>query len=363
MPNITKRPLSEKEFKNLLVYNILRDKKEISRADLTSITNINAVSISNYTNAFIKKGLFTEKQFGASSGGRPPIILELESKNNCAIGLSVSRNKIIGTVANLAGERMGEMTEKKLDTGDIKNAALSVISDLKKMSSQKLIKGVGLSAEKDNCDTVGLDRMLADEFNTEVYTSEPAVTSAYIEYLTQTGYEAKKFLYSHGDTGECIYFDHHGMYTCEDDGIESCRYLKAWDSEMSVENTAKKMVKQGMKTEITKYAEEGEVTDYAVYHAAADKDALACEIVEFSAINLGVRLSYLINSFSPERLVIGGRAKESGPLFIDSVKNSIKKFALENISGKLEVFYSNMQDESAAMGAAALVVREIFMGA
>jgi hypothetical protein len=98
----TKKLISDKEYKNLLIYNILRNKEEISRADLTSITNINPVSISNYANAFLKKGFIVEKQLGTSSGGRPPIMLELNSERSLQ-GDFISEDTVTTVVGNLAG--------------------------------------------------------------------------------------------------------------------------------------------------------------------------------------------------------------------------------------------------------------------
>ena len=93
MTFITKKPCTDKAIKTLRIYSILLDKKEVSRSDLTVITGVNAVSISQYVSSFLKDGLVIEKEVGESSGGRPPVILELAQTIFC-MGIHILSNKI-----------------------------------------------------------------------------------------------------------------------------------------------------------------------------------------------------------------------------------------------------------------------------
>ena len=93
MTFITKKPNTDKAIKTLRIYSILLEKKEVSRSDLTLITGVNAVSISQYVSSFIKDGLVIEKEIGESSGGRPPVILQLNESIFC-MGIHILSDQI-----------------------------------------------------------------------------------------------------------------------------------------------------------------------------------------------------------------------------------------------------------------------------
>ena len=74
--------LSEKEIKNLEVLELISKKGVISRTDISKITGINIVSISNYIKDYIDRKLVDEKGLDVSSGGRKPELVELPTNEN-----------------------------------------------------------------------------------------------------------------------------------------------------------------------------------------------------------------------------------------------------------------------------------------
>ena len=364
MPDFTKIPQSDKEYKNLRIYHILRERGEVSRADLTSITKINAVSISNYINAYMKKGLIIEREIGASSGGRPPILLELNKEDAFTIGIHVDEFFIKGIVINLTVDQV-KIDERKIESTDLKDSIRQVINSLKEGIDKEKIKGIALSVEHPGVDSQKIAITIENELNMIVYTGIPSMAAAYAESLYGNNIYENTFLYSYKDLGECVFFENFGFYTSEEEGIANCEYLRPWRGDMSIENSARRIIKEGAKTEIINMASSatGKVTDIDVFSAARENDTVAIEVLEFAGLNLGVRLAYLVNVFKPKKLILGGGVEKSGNHFIAPVKKSIQRLALEDISGKVEVAYASLANEYAvATGAAALVIRELFMG-
>jgi predicted transcriptional regulator len=60
--------LSDKERKNLAILELVRKKGPISRTEISHVTDINIVSISNYIKSYISKGIVAETGWDASTG-------------------------------------------------------------------------------------------------------------------------------------------------------------------------------------------------------------------------------------------------------------------------------------------------------
>ena len=54
------RILTDKERKNLAILEVIRKNGPISRTDISKITELNIVTVSNYVNHYIKKGLLVK---------------------------------------------------------------------------------------------------------------------------------------------------------------------------------------------------------------------------------------------------------------------------------------------------------------
>ena len=65
--------LTDKERKNLAILETVKRSGPISKADVSKITKLNIVTVSNYVNDFVEKGLIIEKvlMFQAAAAGRP----------------------------------------------------------------------------------------------------------------------------------------------------------------------------------------------------------------------------------------------------------------------------------------------------
>ena len=363
MPIFTKKPRNEKEYKNIRIYNILKEKMEMSRADLTAITNINAVSISNYVNAFLKKGLIVEREIGASSGGRPPILLELNNKTAFTIGVYMSEFYVKSVCVDMSVNEIKHF-EKKISTKGAEEAVLESIRVVKEGIGSDCVKGIAVTLENQEVSIANIERNIESEFNTQIYTFSPAVSEAYLETLSRGAVPEDNFLYSYKDIGECVFFENQRFYT-KDDDMEKCAYLRPWGDGMSVRAYAKKLAEQGGKTGSTDAdkVSPDSITEENIFNTARNNDTAAIDILEFAGLNLGVRLAYLINIFNPKKLILGGGVQKSEEHFIEPVKRSIQKLALEEVFRKVNITYSGLENEcAAATGAAALVIREVFMG-
>ena len=363
MLSFTRIPRNEKEGKNITIYNILREKGEVSRSDISGLTKINVVSISNYINAFIKNGLILEKQIGESSGGRPPILLDLNSDNVYTIGLHVCDSYILGVAVDFAIKTVNKV-KKEVGSGNLEQTIIDAINALKKDNGN--IKGIALVSENTNIDIVNLAKKIQDEFQIDLYIDKASISAAYAESVLGSGYSAAPLLYSYKDIGDCVFLlDDSSFYIWDGKSQDNLAYLRPWSADMGIKNYAREIIKKGVGTEIIHLAGGSidNVTEREVIEAVKKNDNVAIEILEFTGLNLGVRLAYLINIFKPKKLILGGGIEKAGKYFIEPLKKSIEKLAKDETLKSLKIENSTLGEEAVATGAAALIIREIFMGA
>jgi hypothetical protein len=355
----TKRPINDREIKNLQIYSILRNKKEVSRADLTAITGINAVSISNYTNVFIKNGLIIEKEIGLSSGGRPPIMLELNGAGAFSIGIHINSNqaKCVVMSADMATQKFFSIEES--DNNILQNIVAAINTTSESISKEQ-IKNVFVSIENINNEQELLEQM-EKELSFPVYLCDTSVAGAYNEKLREKIVDDNaSFIFSYRDTGRCAFVKGEKFFTEEDSkDDEVYRYLSAWNTDLSIVSCANRVMRNNVDTMLRSFEK---IDEMAVYGAAKNGDSLAIEILEFVGLTLSVRLSYLINMLKPSKIIIDGVLGHEQEIFLEGIKRGIKTLACNNNINISEINYGENDPFSIATGTAGLGIREMFIG-
>jgi len=368
MLSFTKKPETDKEIKNITLYNILKKKGQMSRSSISKLTNVNMVSISNYVNSFIKKGLLLEKQTGRSSGGRPPIFVDLNRETTYAIGIHVTDISVRGTTVNSTVEVVNNF-KKEPATGNIASHVLEAIEYLKSTVQGSFLKGIAIVFSLScDADSMSLQKIINERYlscseNIPLYIAKAPLAGAYAEIVQDSDFPVNKIIYSFGDLGSCILWDNFSFYTSRDEGIEHLQYLKPWNEIMSIRHMAKELINKGIGTEIVHFTQDrsGGITDNDVISAANKNDSVAIEILEFVGLNLGVRLAFLVNVFEPKKLIFGGGVERAGKYFIDPLRKSIERLSTQKALKHLDVKSSTLGEKAVALGAAALVIRELFM--
>ena len=98
-----------------------------------------------------------------------------------------------------------------------------------------------------------------------------------------------------------------------------------------------------------------------VIQAAQGQDQLAKELLEHTAMQLGIRIAYLVNLLNPEVVIIGGGIEKAGALLLEPVWRSVKKYGYEEPASLVDVLPAQLGENGVALGAACWVVREVFI--
>jgi glucokinase len=94
------------------------------------------------------------------------------------------------------------------------------------------------------------------------------------------------------------------------------------------------------------------LTSEDIYNAGTEGDILALEVFRKMGFYLGIALADLVNVLNPEVIVIGGGASAGWDLFIDHVREEIKKRAFREPAERAKLVRAQLGDDAGILGAA-----------
>ena len=398
--------LTEREEKNFQILELLRQRGPLTRTELSQGTGFNIVTVSNYVNQFLKHGLVSERGFDISTGGRKPILVELSAKTGFAVGIDLgltgtANAQIVMVVTDLRGQIVHRVVKPR--TTDDMDRVLQdlgrIIHELLKSSpvETKKIQGIGVglpgimderagtiretSRHGIRTNYVAIRDQLEAELHLPVLMGSDSTLAGYGELRLGLERPVENLIYLYSDVGTSLIFNGHiywgsggsagelGVFVPTDDDyltwIKSPSFVlsNVWD--LGLATQAKKLIEEGHPTSIQALAQEeqGSIDLDRVLRAAQSGDQLARELIEHAAMQLGIRIAYLVNLLNPEVVIIGGGIEKAGSLLLEPVWRSVKKYAYEEPASLVDVLPAQLGENAVALGAACWVIREVFIQA
>src|SRR5262245_53589618 len=93
-----------REINQALVLGIIRDRGPIPRTEIAQQAHLSLATVSGITGELIERGLVYEREVGASTGGRPPILLALNPRAGLVIGAKLTETQIVAALTDLGAE-------------------------------------------------------------------------------------------------------------------------------------------------------------------------------------------------------------------------------------------------------------------
>jgi len=368
----TTPPLTDREKKNLLFLDLIKKRKSISRTELSKLTDINMVTVSNYINAYLKKGLVIEGGYEVSSGGRRPELIALNKEWGYVLGIDIGEKHIRGIVADLDMKVLAEESIRGYKKEKIESLLDKILKNLTEGSSKidkTRIKKIGIGVSTNSSDVT--EEIIKAKETIEKEIKIPALIRKGVlcaasgeKNLNPEAMEASSALYVYTDLGEVILIKDDGFYEAGDKDSEYA-YMRPWDRRLSIVSEAKRIIDGGVGSKIVNISRGNakNVTVETIIKAAREGDEIAIDLLRSSGMNLGVRIAYLINSFEPDAVIIGGGIEKAGKLFLEPLTSSINRFILQRILNKLKVTPAILGELACVKGGASLAIREVFMEA
>ena len=387
--------LTERERKNVSILEAIKRYGPISRTDISKLTKLNIVTVSNYVNNFIEQGLVIEKGLDISSGGRRPTIVVLNPKSSYVVGVDLGVFHVLTVLADLEGNVVAHSrSDRPRDTADNVVSALTREVEKTIQSSGvelKKIRGIQIGASGVIDREVGTIRctegvasiyvpvtsLLQDHFKIPVKLEHDVTTAAYGEWSLGAGTDVDIMLFMYsgvgcgmiingeiyhgisGTAGEVSIKDHLDI---GDVWIGNISALKPWAAHLGIPDEAREVLEKGGVSKISELSQgrPEKITMETVFEAVKAGDKLAVEIVQRAGERLGVRVAFLINLLNPGAVVVGGGVEQAGPVLIESVKKMVRMCAFEEMANAVKIVPARLGENSVALGAASLVIRDVF---
>lgn len=385
--------MSDRERKNWAILDLIRRKGPITRTEISKETQLNIVTVSNYINTYIQKGLVVEGGLDVSTGGRRPVMVELNAKAGYVIGVGLDLFNVIGIVTDLQANVLVKVKRPRPvgpEDTFIDNM-IDLIEELIKKSELEInkIKGLGVGIPGIVDRRVGtirwpnqmgsiyistLKNLLEQKFGIPTFIENDATVAACgeREFELEAGIQDLIFMYSGVGSGIIINGQiYRGAGGCAGElGIlnlteeEKTKWggLARWEADLGLTAKAVEAIKKGEKTKILELANGDikNITMKTVVEAAKEGDSLANRLAEEAGIELGMRIAYLVNFLNPEVVVIGGGIERAGNVLLDAIKRTVRAKAFEEMANVVRIVPTQLGEDSVAMGAVSLVIQEIF---
>ncbi|MDR6725794.1 glucokinase-like ROK family protein [Paenibacillus amylolyticus] len=378
---ITGDQMLVKKINKSIVLDTIRRHAPLSRARVSEVTGLNKATVSNLVADLINDGLVQEIGPGESSGGRKPLMLLFRGTAGYAVGLELSVTHLKGVLTDLEGHIITEYAVQ-LEQHDVS----SVFEQLK-LAADYLIQtappsphgvigiGIGVPGMVDEEGTVlyapnlqwekvPLRAMLEKAFQLPVTIDNEANAGAHGELNFGAGIGVRHLIYISAGIGigsgimvdgelykgAWGYAGETGHMSIESEGRPcSCGNRGCWElyaSERAYEHYQVHLPAHTTK-ELIEYAAQGHEAVLTLYEAIGRK--------------LGIGITNIVNSFNPERIIIGGGLSKARPWIETALRQVVEERTLPYHRRSLQIEWAALGSRSTRVGAAYSAISQ-FLG-
>ncbi len=371
-----------RQINEALVLGVIHDHGPISRTDIADLSNLSPATITGIMGKLIRQGLAREREAGASTGGRPPVLVEIDRDAGCVVGVKLTETHLIAALTDLGAEVLAQ------DTAPIGNdkspeavveALATVIESLRSQAPDRRFygAGVGLAGAIDRrggiCRfspylpwrDVPLRRLLRERIGSPVVIENDVSALTLAERWFGGGAGLSDFvvvtlgrgvglgmvldgrLYrgGHGAGGEF------GHITMDIDGPHcDCGKYGCLEALVGEPALARRIAAVfGPETTLSHGAERAR---------AGDPEAL--EVFASAARTLGLALAGVVNVLNPTRVIVGGEGIHTLDLLLEPLRETLDTHCFDGLFEDLDLVVEPWGDDAWARGAAGLMLDELF---
>lgn len=393
------RILTDKERKNLAILEVIRKNGPISRTDISKITELNIVTVSNYVNHYIKKGLVVEGELDESTGGRKPVLVELNPKAGYIVGVGLNMLSTVGVlvdleinvIAEVKRERNPENSESVIE--NMIDMAQEIIEKAEIDRSKIVGVGVGVPGiidergrtirwpqslgEKDVNVCLSIKDSFERRLNIPTFVENDANAAVLGEKWLGLDRDVRHMLYMfsgvgcgvlingeiyRGATGAAGELGITSPKAAKDYAQQIASQLGRWEMDLGMALKARQYIEKGESSVLKDFVggNLSKISFKEIVKGVKERDRLTLRVVDEVGQDLGKKIAFLVNLLNPEVVVIGGGVEDCGAPLLDAVKNSVKEWSVEEASSQVKIIPSAFGENAVALGVVGIVAREVF---
>lgn len=361
------------------ILELIRSAGTISRAALSKKAKLTRKTISQIMSDLIARKYISEVGKGVSSGGKPPILLELARDGAYAVGIDLANEGLVrGVASDFRGTIVARLELSCQNRyADILQKIVRIVDELKKKIPAKRLKGVGIAVSgivdvkkneilfSSNLDIGGknLASELSKNLALPVFVENNPRSSAWLEMRQGKVQGVQNLLFLNTGTGVGaglivggkIYYGHfmgsgeigsvaltpeefYGAPRPED--ILEKRVNEAW----LLSEAARLGVTGGIDSLTAEY-ENGNIPIAALFRKHA-------QVLAYAA-------AFAANLLNPEAVILGGKVTAYGPKYFEEFKRVFEAHLVEPYVGRIRLAYSEFGLDGVALGGAALILEKV----
>lgn len=372
-----------------IILNMIKSSGPISRAAIARLSGLSPATVTGITADLITNNLILEKEAGDSSGGRRPILLALNPLGGFVIGIKLTENQVIGALTDLMAtvvtKQTLQLSDRTLEA--VIEALAELVSKLlrrgKVHRKQLLGVGIGIAGVVDResgilrqspyfgWTNLPLRDLLQERMHVPVYVDNDVNTLTLSEKWFGLGQKVENFItvtvgrglgmgivvngqLYRGKSGGAGEFGH--TVVVLDGEVCACGRrgcLETYVSDQGLLRSAAQATQSGelltpveTSTDLARLAEAGNL---AAQHILTEAGAL-----------LGTHIANLINLLDPEIVILSGEGTRFGEWFFRAVREAVALHVMPGLVGVAQIHIDEWGDDAWALGAASLVLGELF---
>jgi N-acetylglucosamine repressor len=365
-----------------------------SRRDIGRYLNLGSSMTSDLVSDLILQGLIVEKGTISTPRGRCPVALSLHADFGCLIGMEMTNAYIRALVTDFTGEVIGCAEQSLVDALTLETLEHHIgmlVNRLRiahqgrrllacGLASYGLVNrdtGVILSLPPYKLQNIALADQLTQMIGVPVYLEARTQAAALGELNHGIKDQVSSFAYVNADYGAALGLacvDHGRLvrggglagqlgHLCLDPdgprcfcGGRGCLATMATPA-VVVEQTLADLSPEA--ESVLNNIEGRSITFEDIIAASIDKDKLAVDVTTKLAEKLGLGISYVVNLFNPDVVVLGGLLRNVGDDFIAALSRVIERHVVPRVFHSNLVQTTTLGTYGVALGAVDLAVGKV----
>lgn len=364
------------------VLNIIRTQGPVSRINISRLTGLSQSTVTSIAASLMEEAIILETQVGDSTGGRPPILLDLNPDSLYVIGIKLTEYHAYSVLANLKADIV-DACQFEAPTGEhtiswgvhfIQEAVQQLMARNGLKRNQVAGLGIGMAGifadgvcqQSAYFDWAGqpVADMVEEGVGLPTYIDNDVNTLTIAEEWFGHGNEVDNLIvvtlgrgvgmgliidgrFYGGANGGAGQFGH----TLVDPNGPMCPCGKHGCLEVYVNERA---LLEAANAVVDVKVTQANLTELALVHQQV------AEAIAKRGHLLGARLADVINLIDPARLVITGEGTWIGDLLFKPMRDAVETYTLPNLLKQHEIVVQEWGEETWAHGAACLVLREVY---
>ena len=368
---------------------------ECTLSELTKELHISVPTITKLVQELVDENIVTDLGKVETPGGRRPNIFGLANSAIYFAGVNVGRDNMRFMITDLQNNIIKEENDFTFELQDRPQCIERICSNIERFIAESgidrgKILGLGVCITgRVNPDTgrsykyftsneQSLRDILEERIGIRVLLENDTRARCYAEYTCGKSKDESNVIYLHMSRGVAIGIVVDGKLNnaknryaskighipnINNKIICSCGKKGCLETEVSgiaIEDKMRHMIERGVNTILKEqYDQQKTIHIDDIINAAKNDDNLSIELIEEAGEKVGKAVAFLINTFNPETVIVGGNLAAAGDYLMLPLKSATNKYSLNLVYKDTKFRVSKMTESANAWGVAMLIRNKV----